>query len=177
MFNIDQHEKDILAVNYIKEKTETKDKWNQMNILNVQSMLGANCRMPLLHMSKSYIWLEETNKRINEFSIGYMMNPTLYRNRAFKDQVKVCFKHTFGPDTNSHINKTLQKKNTKVLALVIFYESGKTIIRKLFRVLSCAIYTIIEKYVCIDYLSSDVLMNVENMFLLFPFLQREILFI
>ena len=99
-----------------------------MNILNVQSMLGDNCRMPLLHMSKSYIWLEEKNQRINEFSIGYMMNPTLYRNRHFKDQVKVCFKHTFGPDITYHINKILQKKNTRVLALVIFYESRKTII-------------------------------------------------
>ena len=42
-----------------------------------------------------------------------------------------------------------------MLALVIFYESGKTIIRKLFRVLSCVIYTIIDKYFCIDYLGSD----------------------
>ena len=41
-----------------------------------------------------------------------------------------------------------------MLALVIFYESGKTIIRKLFRVLICVIYTIINKYVCIDYLGS-----------------------
>ena len=83
--------------------------------------------MPLLHMSKSYIWLEETNKRINEFSIGYMMNPTLYRNRAFKDQVKLCLKHTFGTDTNYHISITLQKPNTRVIALVIFYESGKNL--------------------------------------------------
>ena len=85
------------------------------------------------------------------------MNPTLYKNRAFKEQVKVCFKHKFGPDTTSHINKILQKKNTRVLALVIFYESGKTIIRKLFRVLSCVIYTIIDKYVCIDYLGTEKL--------------------
>ena len=110
LFNIDQYKKEILAVDYINEIIETKDKWNQMNILNMQSMLGDNCRMPLLHMSKSYIWLEETKKFINEFSIGYMMNPTLYRNRSFKEQVKVCSKHTFGPDTNSHINKKLQKK-------------------------------------------------------------------
>ena len=89
----------------------------------MQSMLGNNCLRPLLHKSKSYIWLEETNQHINEFSIGYMMNPTLNRDRAFKDQVKVCFKNTFGPDTNYHIAKTLAKNNTRVLALVIFYES------------------------------------------------------
>ena len=121
----------------------------------MQSMLVANFRMPLLHMPKSYIWIEETNRCINEFSIGYMMNPTLNRNRVFKYQVKVCFKNTFGPDTNSRISKTLVKHNTRVLALVIFYESGKTIIRKLFRVLSCVIYNIISKYVCIDYLGSN----------------------
>ena len=76
----------------------------------MEYMLAANCCMPLLHMSKIYIWIEEKNQRINEFSIGYMMNPTLFKNRDFKDQVKVCFKHTFGPDTTSRINKILQKK-------------------------------------------------------------------
>ena len=126
-----------------------------MNLLDMQSMLGTNCSMPLLHMSKSYILLEKNNQCINEFSIGYMMNPTLYRNIDFKDQVKLCLKHIFGPDTNSHISKILHKPNTRVIALVIFYESGKTIIRKVFIVLSCVIYSIIDKYVCIDYLDSD----------------------
>ena len=123
--NIDQYEKDILAVDYMNKIIETKDKWNQINVLNIQSMLVANCHMLLLHMSKSYIWIEEINQRINEFSIGYMINPTLYKNIYFKDQVKVCFKHTFGPDTTYHIIKILQKPNTRVLVLVLFYESGK----------------------------------------------------
>ena len=108
--NIDQYEKYILAVGYINKRIETKDKRNQINVLNMQSMFGANFRMPLLHMSKIYIWLEEKNQRINDFSIGYMMNTTLYKNRYFEEQVKVCFKHTFGPDTTFHINKILQKK-------------------------------------------------------------------
>ena len=83
-----------------------------MNILDMKSLLGTNCRMPLLHMSKSYIWIEETNQRINEFSIGYMMNQTFNRNIYFIDQVKICFKNTFGPDTNTDIAKTLSKNNT-----------------------------------------------------------------
>ena len=53
--NIVQYEKEILAVEYINQKTETKDKWNQINILDMEYMLVDNCRMPLLHMSKSYI--------------------------------------------------------------------------------------------------------------------------
>ena len=47
------------------------------------------------------------------------------------------------------------EKNTRVLALVIFYENRKKIIRKMFRVLSCVIYTIIGKYVYIDYLGYE----------------------
>ena len=110
MSNIDQYEKEILAVDYINKTIETKDKCNQINVLNMQSMLVANFCMPLLHMSKIYIWIEETNQRINEFSFGYMMNPTLFKNRAFKEQVKVCFRNTFGLDTTSHINTILLKK-------------------------------------------------------------------
>ena len=104
--------------------------------------------------SKSYICIEETNQRINEFSFGYMMNPTLFKNRDFKEQVKVCFRNTFVPDTASHTNKILVKKY-KSASISYFYDSGKTIIRKLSRVLSCVIYTIIYKYVCIDYLGTE----------------------
>ena len=38
-----------------------------------------------------------------------------------------------------------------MIALVVHYEHGSFSTRKLFKVLSCVIYTIIEKYVCIDY--------------------------
>ena len=92
MFDIDSHEKDILEVGYKNKTIETKDKWNQLNLLDMQSLLGNNFRRPSLHMSKSYIWLEETNQRINEFSIGYIMNPNLNTNKAFREQLKVCLK-------------------------------------------------------------------------------------
>ena len=142
--NIVIYEKNILAVDYINQTIETKEKWNQINVLSIESMLGADCRIPLLHMSKSYLWIEETSQRINEFSFGYMFNPTLYK-KVFKEQVKACFKNTFGPDTNKHIIKTLPKKNTRVLALVVFYELGNTTPRKMFKVLSCVICTIIDR--------------------------------
>ena len=76
--NIVKYEKNILAVDYINQTIETKEKWNQINVLSMESMLGANCCMSLLHMSKSYIWIEETSERINEFSFGHMFNSTLY---------------------------------------------------------------------------------------------------
>ena len=52
MFDIDNHEKEILAVSYGNKTIETKDKWNQINLLDMQYLLGTNCRRPLLHISK-----------------------------------------------------------------------------------------------------------------------------
>ena len=107
MFDIENHKKEILAVGYENKKIENKDKWNQLNLLDTQSLLGANHHMPLSHMAKSYIWIEEKNQIINEFSIGYMVNPNLYKRKSFRDQVKGCFKNKFGPYTNTHIGKIL----------------------------------------------------------------------
>ena len=59
-------------------KIETEDKWNQLYLLSMESVLGANCRIPLIHMSKRKIYIEETNERMNEFSFAYMCIPTLY---------------------------------------------------------------------------------------------------
>ena len=93
----------------------------------MESVLGANCRMTLLHMSNRKIWIEETNQRINEFSFAYMLNPHLNQNKAFKYQVKTCLSNTFGADTNKHINKTPMNQDTRVLALVIFMSLGLSI--------------------------------------------------
>ena len=65
LFTINNHEKDILAVGYKKKTIQTQDKWNQLNLMNIQYMLGTNHCLPLSHMAKSYIWIEETNARIN----------------------------------------------------------------------------------------------------------------
>ena len=72
--------------------------------------VGGQFLYAIITYVKSYIWIEETNQRINEFSFGYMFNPTLFTNKYFKEQVKACLKNTFDPDTNSHINKALQNK-------------------------------------------------------------------
>ena len=69
MFDIDNHEKEILEVGYENKTIETKDKWNQLNIIDIQYLLGTNHRLPLSYMSKSYIRLEEKNQPINELSI------------------------------------------------------------------------------------------------------------
>ena len=119
--------------------------------MHIQSLLVTNNRLPLLHIDKSCIWLEETNQHINEFSIGYTINPNLSINKAFKYQVKICMKTTFGTMNQQHISKILSKTNSRVLALVVFYNTRP----KRFKVLSCVIYTIIRNYVCIHYFGSE----------------------
>ena len=98
MFNIDNHETYILAVGY-KKIIETKEKWNQLNIIDIKYLLGTNYCLPLSHKAKSYIWPEEKNQLINEFSIGYMMNLNLNMNKVFREQVQACVKNTFHTST------------------------------------------------------------------------------
>ena len=66
-----------------------------------------------------------------------------------------CTKTTFGAITQPHISKILAKNNTRVLALLMFYETRKNP-KKFLKVLSCVIYTIISNCVYIDYLASEL---------------------
>ena len=50
------------------------------------------------------------------------------------------------------IINVFNKDNTGVIALVMFYENITTNKMKVFRVLSCVLYTVIENYVYIEYL-------------------------
>ena len=70
----------------------------------------------------------------------------------FTDQVKIFLSSTFGSDTVKQINGILKKHNTRVISLVMIYELGDFSTIKVFKVLSCVVYTMIKKCVCIDYL-------------------------
>ena len=137
---------------YVDKKVKAKVKWNQINLISMESLLGSNCRIPLLHMSKRKVYIEITNERINEFSFAYMCNPHLYRHKVFTEQLKICLSSTFGADTIKRINLILKIPNTRVIALIMIYELGSYSTIKVFKVLSCVVYTMIDKYVCIDYL-------------------------
>ena len=106
------------------------------------SLLGSNNRLPLFHMDKRFIWLNEEKQRINEFTIGYMINPGL-------NVVEKCMYNPFGEITRPFIKATLSKQFTSVLALRFFYETRADDPKKTFRVLSCVIYRIIKHYVYI----------------------------
>ena len=84
-----------------------------------------------------------------------MINPNLNINKAFKEKVTKFTETTFVAITQPHISKILAKTNIIVLPLLMIYETRKYP-KKVFRVLSCVIYTIIRNYVCIDYLASEL---------------------
>ena len=102
--NIVTYDMNITSDDFFNKKFDTKDQWDHLYRLSMESMLGVNRRIPLLHMSKRFFFIEIANERINEFSFAYMCNPTLYRHTVFKEQVKLCLNNTFGADTNKQIN-------------------------------------------------------------------------
>ena len=81
-----------------------------------------------------------------------MINPGLNVNKAFVEQVEKCMYITFGAITQTFLKSTWAKNKTRVLALVMFYETREDNPKKYYKVLSCVIYTVIKNYVSIDYL-------------------------
>ena len=58
-----------------------------------------------------------------------MIKQTLNINKVFKEQVTKGIKTTFGAIRQPHISKILAKNNTRVLELLILYDTRK-ILRK-----------------------------------------------
>ena len=87
-----------------------------------------------------------------------MISPTFNINKSFKDKMTKCMKTIFFAITQPHISTVLAKKNTRVLASLMFYETRKNP-RKVLKGLSCVIYAIISNYVCIYYLASEFKKN------------------
>ena len=114
--------------------------------------MGANSGLPLLHIDKFFLYIHEINERINEFAIGYIINPTLNVNKSFKDKVEKCMNNMFGTLTQPFIKNVMTKNNTCVLALIRFHNTRHTKVKKAFKVLNCFMYTIIDNFVFIDYL-------------------------
>ena len=90
-------------------KEGKKDIWYYCHRMPMLSLLGVNHCLPVFHVSKSFIWINETKQRINEFIIGYMINPGLNVNKAFRKQVENFMYTTFGEITQPFIKTTLEK--------------------------------------------------------------------
>ena len=96
--------------------------------------------------------MNSLEKHMNQFTIGYMVNPALNFNKVFRDQFEKILKETFNSSAMSGIKKIIGKDNTCVIALVMFYENITMNPMKVFRVLSCVVYSVIDHYVFVGYL-------------------------
>ena len=107
IFSVNTYEQDIIALGNENKKIKNKDRWNYCHRMPMLPLLGDNHRLPLFHMDKHFIWLEKTGERINEFEIGYMINPRLNVNISFKEQVGKYMNTKFGELTQPFIKTTL----------------------------------------------------------------------
>ena len=98
------------------------------------------------------VHIYSTEKTINRFVIGYMINPSIHMNSIFREKIQTCLGCYLSIKTMKTIRDCMLKKNTSVMAPIMIYKTGGKDIRKVYIVLSCVVYTIIDNYVCIDYL-------------------------
>ena len=89
----------MIEVGNSNKTTENKDIWNHYNQIPTKSWLGLIIVYPYFIWLKVLFCLKEKKKRINEFSIGYMINPKLNIYKSFSEQVNKCMKTTFGSIT------------------------------------------------------------------------------
>ena len=60
-------------------------------VIPFMPLVGVNNCQPILHMSKRMIHCYSTDESINQFAIGYMINPSLNCKQLFREQVKEFF--------------------------------------------------------------------------------------
>ena len=98
-------------------------------------------------MSVTLFFVNITEERINPFSIGYVINPTFNVNKVFIYQFEKCLKEKFRQSTMKGIKIVMRKKYTCVIELGIFYETKTKNPTKVYRMLSCVLYSFIKNYV------------------------------
>ena len=70
-----------------KRKITTKDKWEYGDVIALLPVLRVNHCQLLLHMFKNIIYINSTEKSMNQFSIRYMVNPILYVKKSSENKL------------------------------------------------------------------------------------------
>ena len=90
-------------------------------------IVGVSHRQPILHMSKIMVYCYTKDETINQFSIGYMINPSLYFNNVLRTQVEKCLSVLFSSRKMKTIKYSPMKNNTCVMELIMIYENNADI--------------------------------------------------
>ena len=67
----------------IKIKIENKYRWETLDDIPLLTLVGVNHRQPILIFSKRMVHIYSIDDSINQFAIGYMINPSLHFNKTF----------------------------------------------------------------------------------------------
>ena len=74
----------------------TKYKWEYCDVILLLTLLGVNNCLPLLYTSKTFIYMKIIGKGMNQFAIGYMVNPALNVTRRSEAKSKMLEFSSFG---------------------------------------------------------------------------------
>ena len=90
------------------------------------------------------VHIYSTEETIHQFAIGYMINNSLCINTILREQGQKCLGCSFYVKTMKTIRNCLWNKNTSVMALIMVYETVWKDTRKVYRVLGCVVYNLID---------------------------------
>ena len=65
------------------KKTETQYIWEALDVIPLFPLVEVNHPQPILHISKRMVHIYYIDDIINQFAIGYMINPSLHVNKVF----------------------------------------------------------------------------------------------
>ena len=65
-----------------------------------------------------------TYESINQFAIGYIINPSLNCDKLFRVQVEICLGVSFHSREMETVRYCLKKKTTCVMALIMNYKNN-----------------------------------------------------
>ena len=116
-------------------------------------LVGVNHCQHILHVYKILVHCYSIDEIINQFKIGYIINPLLHFNKVSREQFGIFLSATFHNSTMKTIKKCLINENTCFMELIMSYYTNELKTKNIYGGLSCVIYSLIDNYVCIDYLS------------------------
>ena len=70
-----------------KEKAPVKERCEIPAIISLMPILGVNNYQHILHMPKRMVYCYTTGGNMNQFTTGYMINPSPKFNNAFRTKV------------------------------------------------------------------------------------------
>ena len=70
-----------------KKRIETKYIWETNDFIPLFPLVGINYFQPIIQMPKIMVYIFTRYEQINQFTIGYMINPSLHINKMFREQV------------------------------------------------------------------------------------------